>query len=133
MSAEAPLGTDRPARTDFASLIEGFNAGEPIPPVDPNDLSAALGLFTVLRAHAAGVGLPDRGYSFMRHDLAERCSPGADAVAASVRGFVLDAVLQRTAQGEQPDEQSVIRAIATVPLHAADLADLDRIRRRAFE
>jgi hypothetical protein len=59
-------------KINFVSVLEGFNAGAPIPQVDPRDLSAALGLFTVLRAHAAHVGLPADGYSFMLDELVEQ-------------------------------------------------------------
>jgi hypothetical protein len=56
--------------------FSAFMAGEPIPAVDPHDLR--------------GVATPQSSISVAL--LAEACAPGANVIAVSLRGLLLDAM-----------------------------------------
>jgi hypothetical protein len=132
---------------DLKSQIDAINSGAPIPPIEPGDLRAALLLFSDLRSVLGHDTTSDtkagplRGIGYLSDDIAARCRPGADVFTIGVRAALADVILQlaraKPDRSGGADDDSIIQAVATMPLIGSDLKDptpillrLDEMSRR---
>jgi hypothetical protein len=110
--------------------VAGFSAfmtGEPIPAVDPHDLRGVFELSHQLRAQFvqnSGTEVPGPQPSISVALLAEACAPGANVIAVSLRGLLLDAMASQGLlapwQRGPGLQQAVFDAAATFPIPALD-------------
>jgi hypothetical protein len=124
----------------FSDWTERFQPSGLIPSVDSEDLTAALSLFVEARSLLSGsfvgakVGSPELPLSFRLEDLAERCSPGSDALALAVRGLVLTGVLEidhaKASMRDSRRDDAILKAVSVVPLSLAQLEEPEAILKR---
>jgi len=114
---------------DFGKLVDELNAGAPIPAVAPEDLRAALSLFSEARNGLRKAGAYKEGeVGCMYEDLAARCSTGADVISVFIRGLLLEAAFARI--GGDKDEVLITRTLAEMPITGHDLGTPNEIVER---
>ena len=122
---------------DQSAFVEEINAGAPVPEVKPQDLRVALKFFADLRAQHVDDTSQDRGPSFFSSDLGRLCSPGANILAISMRSIVLERLLESERRNSNMQgmarEEAMVQAMATLPFTAAQLKDLDAVRKRVVD
>jgi hypothetical protein len=127
----------------FETRVDAINSGAPIPPIEPGDLRAALLFFSDVRSvlgrdtiSGAEAG-PLRDLGCLWDDLAARCSAGADVFSIGVRASLADVILQLAHANPDgsgsADDNSIIQAVATMPLIGSDLKDPTAILLRLEE
>ena len=115
---------------DFDSLIEGINAGGPVPIVEVQDLRSALLFFSEARAvltrhYQDTLSQDPQQLSFFLEDLAIKCSPEANLLAVAIRGMLLEQILKLSTNVEE--HETITEEIAKMPLQATDLKDLETV------